>query len=208
MSSKNYLNFYDYFLLFGTLYTMIGSDIMLNWGAGLITGKRLSNKSKNPLETLYYKVHAINDPNMRSTKPISLPNNKIPAWNHALAVSNGTLVVILELIILSAFYHIYQGETGTIPDYIRFATAAWIMRSVWGDISYWHELTQNPVAPLTGGKLMWYYFLAIPQIIIPWLIAERFYEGTYEYNFNFVRFSIFLCIPLFLMLITRLLYIG
>ena len=33
---------YDWILVIGVLYTGIGSDLLLNWGAGLITGKRLA----------------------------------------------------------------------------------------------------------------------------------------------------------------------
>lgn len=205
-SSLKNLSFYDYFLMFGVLYTMIGSDLMLNWGAGLITGKRLSPESNNPLEKLYYNIHAINDPNMRSTPPTSLPRDKIPPWNHALAVSNGTLVLALEIMLLMGFYNIYKGESGEIPKYLQFASSAWIMRSVWGDISYWHELAKNPIERLKGKGLWWYYLLALPQIMFPWLIAERFYAGTYDYKFNPARFAIFVSIPIIMMIAMALLY--
>ena len=41
---------YDWFLLVGVIYTGVGSDLLLNWGAGLITGKRLRADGTNWLE--------------------------------------------------------------------------------------------------------------------------------------------------------------
>ena len=81
---------YDWFLLVGVIYTGIGSDLLLNWGAGLITGKRLRADGTNWLERAYYNVHARNDPNMRADAPIDGPADRIPAWNHGLAVANGS----------------------------------------------------------------------------------------------------------------------
>jgi hypothetical protein len=60
---------YDWFLMLGVLYTGLGSDLFLNWGAGLIIGGRLRPDSPNFFERIYYQVHARGDPNMRATPP-------------------------------------------------------------------------------------------------------------------------------------------
>ena len=97
------MNACDIFLMLGVLYTGIGSDLGLNWGAGLITGKRLRPDSSNFLERQYYLVHAKGDPNMRAVPPIAGPPDRIPAWNHALAVANGTIVLALEVVLVVGF---------------------------------------------------------------------------------------------------------
>ena len=197
---------YDLILLLGILYTGIGSDLLLNWGAGLITGKRLRPDSPNPLERLYYQVHARNDPNMRATPPIDGPEDRIPAWNHALAVANGTLVLGLEIVLVVGFVKLLRNEP--FPEYARLAAYAWLMRGVWGEISYWHVLTQNEVEPLRGTRLAWYWMIGMPQALIPFLVAERFYEGTGDYDFSPLRFAAFLAVPVFLMLFMRISYRG
>ena len=130
---ENILNTYEWFLLLGVLYTGIGSDLLLNWGAGLITGKRLSPDSRNLLERLPCAAHANGDPNMRATAPVSGPPDRIPAWNHALSVANGTIVLALEVLIVLGFIAIADADN--IPDYARLAAFTWLMRSVWGEIS-------------------------------------------------------------------------
>jgi len=44
---------YDWFLVAGVLYTALGSDLGLNWFAGLITGKRLMPDATNVFERFY-----------------------------------------------------------------------------------------------------------------------------------------------------------
>lgn len=197
------LCFYDWFLLIGVLYTANGSDLLLNWGAGLITGKRLAPESRNPFERLYYFIHARNDPNMRATAPISGSPDRIPAWNHALAVSNGTIVLILEILIVVGFVSIAGG--GTIPDFARLAAFAWLMRSVWGELSYWHILTASEVEPLGGWRLAWYWLIGMPQAFFPFLAAERFYPLE-EYTFKLSRLTVFLAVPVLLMILFKILY--
>ena len=197
---------YDIFLMLGVLYTGIGSDLGLNWGAGLITGKRLRPDSPNFLERQYYRVHAKGDPNMRAVPPIVGPPDRIPAWNHALAVANGTIVLALEVVLVVGF--LTMPPVGAIPDYLRLAAFAWLMRGTWGEISYWHTLTQNEVEPLRGGRLAWYWLIGMPQAFFPFLVAERLYAGTAQYSFDAVRFFAFLAVPVALMVFTRLSYRG
>lgn len=197
---------YDIFLLFGVLYTGIGSDLGLNWGAGLITGKRLRPDSPNFLERQYYLVHAKGDPNMRALPPIVGSPDRIPAWNHALAVANGTIVLALEAVLVFGFLTL--PEVGAVPDYVRLAAFAWLMRGTWGEISYWHVLTQNEVEPLRGRRLGWYWLIGMPQAFFPFLVAERVYAGTAQYLFVPGRFLAFLGVPVALMLFTRLSYRG
>ena len=105
---------YDWFLLVGVIYTGIGSDLLLNWGAGLITGKRLRADGTNWLERAYYNVHARNDPNMRADAPIDGPADRIPAWNHGLAVANGTIVLALEALVVYGLLVVGAGHS--VPD--------------------------------------------------------------------------------------------
>jgi hypothetical protein len=200
------MSIYEWALLLGVLYTGIGSDLLLNWGAGLITGKRLSPYSSNFLERLYCGVHAVNDPNMRAEPPILGPADRIPAWNHALAVGNGTIVLAAEVLIVLGFVALFRGSP--VPDYARLAAFVWLMRGVWGEISYWHVLTQNEVAPLRGGPLAWYWFIGIPQAFVPFLVAERFYDPAAVYAFEPLRFAAFLAVPVALMALMRLSYRG
>lgn len=200
------MTLYDWFLLVGVLYTGIGSDVMLNWGAGLITGKRLRPDAPNWFERMIYKAHAVNDPNMRAIPPIDGREDKIPAWNHALAVANGTIVVALEVLIVIGLLTVIAGNP--VPDAARLAAFAWLMRSVWGELSYWHVLTHSPSAPLRGRALVWYWIIGMPQAFLPFLVAERFYPGTAAYDFNPLRFAAFLAVPIALMAIMRISYRG
>lgn len=197
------MTLYDWFLLAGVLYTAIGSDLLLNWGAGLITGKRLAPDSRNPLERLYYRIHARTDPNMRATAPVAGPADRIPAWNHALAVGNGTIVLALEILVVLGFLAILNGHP--IPDFARLAAFAWLMRSVWGEISYWHVLTTGEIAPLRGWPLIWYWIIGLPQAFFPFLVAERFYP-TDGYSFEPLRLAAFVAVPVALMVLVKLLY--
>lgn len=199
------MSIYDGFLLLGVLYTGIGSDLLLNWAAGLITGKRLSPDSINPFERLYHAVHARNDPNMRADAPVSGPPDRIAAWNHALAVANGTLVLALEAAIVFGLLTVMSG--GDLPDYARLAAFAWLMRGVWGELSYWHVLTEGEIQPLRGRRLAWYWIIGMPQAFFPFLVAERFYGGT-AYTFEPQRFFAFLAVPVGLMVLMKLTYRG
>lgn len=104
------MGIYEWVLVIVVLYTAIGSDLLLNWGAGLITGKRLLPDSPNPLERQFYKVHAVNDPNMRGTPPLIGPGDRIQPWNHAPAVANGTIVLALEVLIVIGFFRMRTRE--------------------------------------------------------------------------------------------------
>lgn len=197
---------YEWFLVGGVLYTGIGSDLLLNWFAGLITGKRLKPDSPNVFERVFYQVHAVNDPNMRATQPLIGPTDRIPPWNHALAVGNGTIVIALEVLIVIGFFR--MGETGEVPKFALLAAFAWLMRSTWGEISYWHELIRNEVAPLRGRAVLWYWMIGIPQAFFPFLVAERFYDETLAYDFNPLRMAAFLAVPAGLMALTKMSYRG
>jgi len=197
---------YEWVLVVGVLYTAIGSDLLLNWGAGLITGKRLRPDSANFFERVYFLIHARNDPNMRALPPIDGPADKIAAWNHALAVANGTIILALEVLIVVGFVALYRNQP--VPDFARLAAFAWLMRGVSGEISYWHVLTSGEVEPLRGGRLVWYWLIGIPQAFIPFLVAERFYEGTTAYEVATLRLLAFLAVPVALMVLTKLTYRG
>jgi hypothetical protein len=194
---------YDWFLMLGVLYTGLGSDLFLNWGAGLIVGKRLRPDSANFFERIYYQVHARGDPNMRATPPVAGPADRLPAWVHALAVVSGTLTLALEVILVIGFLRLHQ--SGVVPEYARFAAYAGLMRGV-SEISYWHVLTQNDVEPLRGKWLAWYWLIGMPQAFIPFLAAERFYEAAGTYTFVPGRFLTFLAVPVALMVLMRLSY--
>lgn len=197
---------YDWFLLLGVIWTGVGSDLLLNWAAGLITGKRLRADGPNWFERAYYRVHARNDPNMRADAPIDGPVDRIPAWNHALAVANGTIVLALEVLIVIGLVAVLTGHL--VPDAARLAAFAWLMRSVWGELSYWHVLTAGAVAPLRGWPLVWYWIIGMPQAFFPFLVAERFYAGTAEYSFQPLRLLAFLAVPVALMLLMKFSYRG
>jgi len=197
------VSIYDWFLLIGVLYTGIGSDLFLNWGAGLITGRRIPPKSRNPFDQLYYLVHAKGDPNMRATPPVVGPPDRIPAWNHALAVGNGTIVLAMEVLIVFGFIAIATGKP--IPDFARLAAFVWLMRSVWGELSYWHVLTESEIEPLRGWRLAWYWLIGMPQAFFPFLVAERFYPLD-GYHFDPVRLAAFLAVPIGLMIFMKLSY--
>jgi len=197
---------YDWFLLLGVLYTAIGSDLLLNWAAGLITGKRLRADSANPFERIYHAVHARTDPNMRADPPVDGPTDRIAAWNHALAVGNGTIVLALEALVVYGLVTVGSGRP--VPDAARLAAFAWLMRSVWGELSYWHVLTAGAVEPLRGTPLVAYWIIGMPQAFFPFLVAERFYEGTASYSFEPWRFVAFLAVPVALMVLMKLTYRG
>ena len=200
------MSLYDGFLLFGVLYTAIGSDLLLNWAAGLITGKRLRADSSNLFERLYHRVHARNDPHMRADPPVEGPAERIAPWNHGLAVANGTLVLALEALVVWGLFTVGAGYA--VPDTARLAAFAWLMRGVWGELSYWHVLTASAVEPLRGARLAWYWIIGMPQAFIPFLVAERFYAGTAAYSFEPLRFMAFLAVPLALMAMMKLTYRG
>ncbi len=89
------------------------------------------------------------------------------------AVGNGTIVLALEALIVIGF--VRMAETGVVPKFALLASFAWLMRSTWAEISYWHELTQNQVAPAAGqcaavgtGRS------ACRRPSVPFLVAERF----------------------------------
>jgi hypothetical protein len=197
---------YDWFLLIGVVYTGVGSDLLLNWGAGLVTGKRLRADSTSWLERAYHRAHARNDPNMRADPPIDGPADRIPAWNHALAVANGTIVLALEVLIVFGLLAVGAGDP--VPDAARLAAFAWLMRSVWGELSYWHVLTAGAVAPLRGWPLAWYWVIGMPQAFFPFLVAERFYAGTAAHSFEPLRFVAFLAVPVALMALMKITYRG
>jgi hypothetical protein len=197
---------YDWFLLLGVVYTGVGSDLLLNWAAGLITGKRLRGDAGGWFERTYHRVHARNDPNMRADAPVDGPADRIAAWNHALAVANGTIVLALEAMIVWGFVAIGAGRS--LPDAARLAAFAWLMRSVWGELSYWHVLTAGAVAPLRGWPLAWYWVIGMPQAFFPFLVAERFYAATAAYSFTPLRFVGFLAVPVALMALMKLTYRG
>lgn len=197
---------YDWILLIGVVYTAVGSDLLLNWAAGLITGKRLSPDSRNLFERVYYAVHARNDPNMRATPPVAGPADRIPAWNHALAVANGTIVLALEVLIV--FGLLAAGSGQPVPDAARLAAFAWLMRGVWGELSYWHVLTAGDIDPLRGKALAAYWIIGMPQAFIPFLVAERFYAGTAAYTFEPLRFLAFIAVPIVLMALMKITYRG
>ncbi|MEQ8786187.1 MAG: hypothetical protein RIC55_07800 [Pirellulaceae bacterium] len=197
---------YDWFLLLGVVYTAIGSDLLLNWAAGLITGKRLRADSGNWFERMYYQVHAVSDPNMRADPPNNGPADRIPAWNHALAVANGTIVLALEVLVVIGLLTVRGGEP--VPDFARLAAFAWLMRSVWGELSYWHVLTSGEVAPLRGRPLVWYWIIGMPQALFPFLVAERFYDPAADYTFQPLRLLAFLAVPIALMVLMKLSYRG
>ncbi|MCP4380790.1 MAG: hypothetical protein GY798_05110 [Hyphomicrobiales bacterium] len=200
------MTIYDWILLAGVLYTGIGSDLLLNWAAGLITGKRLRADSSNPFERLYHTVHARNDPNMRADPPVDGPADRIAAWNHGLAVGNGTIVLALEVLIVFGFLSIWRGEP--LPDAARLAAFAWLMRGVWGELSYWHVLTAGQIEPLRGGRLVRYWIIGMPQAFLPFMVAERFYGGTADYTFQPLRFAAFLAVPIAIMVLMKLSYRG
>lgn len=197
------MSVYDIILLIALLYTAIGSDLLLNWGAGLITGKRLRPDSPNFLERTYYRIHACNDPLMRATPPVVGPPDRIPAWCHSLAVTCATLAIVLEVIIVIGFIHL--GSTGTVPKIAFAAAFAWWIRGAL-EIHYMHALMRNDVAPMRGRALARYLMIAVPQASIPFLVAERFYEGTGPYDFELGRFLVFLAIPLVLIVLDNVLY--
>lgn len=200
------MSIYDWFLLGGVLYTAIGSDLLLNWGAGLITGKRLRGDSPNPLERLYYWVHARNDPNMRADPPVEGPVEKVAPWEHALAVGNGTIVLVLEALVVYGL--LVAGSGGPVPDAARLAAFAWLMRSIWGELSYWHILTASEIEPLRGWRLGWYWVIGMPQAFFPFLVAERFYQVNAPYSFEPLRFAAFLAVPLVFMVLLKVTYRG
>jgi hypothetical protein len=197
---------YDLILLIGVIYTGVGSDLLLNWAAGLITGKRLRADGPNWFERMYYNAHARNDPNMRADPPIAGPADRIPVWNHALAVANGTIVVALEVLVVIGLLTVGAGDP--VPDAARLAAFAWLMRSVWGELSYWHVLTAGDIAPLNGWPLVWYWIIGMPQAFFPFLVAERFYAGTADYSFEPLRLIAFLGVPVVLMVLMKVSYRG
>ncbi len=197
------MTYYDWFLLAGVLYTAVGSDLLLNWGAGLITGRRITPGGANPLDRLFYLIHAKGDPNMRSTAPVNGPLERIPAWNHALAVGNGTIVLAMEALIVIGF--IVMARSGSVPDFARLAAFVWLMRSVWGEISYWHVLTEGDIEPLRGLRLAWYWLIGMPQALFPFLVAERFYPLD-SYSFTPLRFAAFVAVPIALMIVMKVTY--
>ena len=89
----------------------------------------------------------------------------------------------------------------------RLAAFAWLMRS-FIEISYWHVLTAGAVAPMRGPALVWYWIIGIPQAFFPFLVAERFYQGTANYSFEPLRFLAFLAVPVALMLLMKFSYRG
>lgn len=168
------MSIYDIILLVVLLYTAIGSDLLLNWFTGMITGKRLRPDSPNFFERTYYRIHAGNDPLMRATPPpLEGPSDRLPAWSHAVSVTNATLVIALEVIIVIGFIHL--GATGTVPKIALVAAFAWWIRGTI-EIHYMHALMRNEAEPMRGRALARYLVIGVPQAIVPFLVAERFYE--------------------------------
>ena len=121
-------------------------------------------------------------------------------------MANGTIVLALEVVLVIGF--LMLPRAGTVPDYVRLAAFAWLMRGTWGEISYWHVLTQNEVEPLRGSRLAWYWLIGMPQAFFPFLVAERFFTDSAQYSFVPWRFLAFMAVPVALMLLTRLSYRG
>lgn len=199
------MSIYDWVLLVGVVYTAVGSDLLLNWAAGMITGKRLEASGPNWFERVYYRIHACNDPNMRANPPFDGPADRTAAWVHAVSVTSGTIVLGLEGLVVAGLIIVGTGEA--VPDWARLAAFALLMRSVI-EISYWHVLTRGAVAPMRGWPLVWYWIIGMPQALFPFLVAERFYAGTAAYAFEPLRFLLFLAVPAALMAIMRFSYRG
>lgn len=142
---------------------------------------------------------------MRADPPVDGPADRIAAWNHALAVGNGTIVLAAEVVIVFGFLAIARGEP--LPDAARLAAFAWLMRGVWGELSYWHVLTASAVEPMRGRRLVRYWIIGMPQAFFPFLVAERFYAAA-DYTFEPMRLIAFLAVPVALMVLMKLTYRG
>lgn len=188
---------------------ILGSDLTYNYLAGGAFGKRISKDSKNPAFRFYHRIHANIDPNMRADEPVLGYKKKLPAWTMGLCSTNAILTIGIEIILIIAFVNHLFGKGpsgGAVSDLVRFAATAFIVRSII-EIIYGFELKHNPVndkadyppQAFAGIRLNWrrrYDVIAfIPQVYVPFLIAERFYSGNWAYSFDWIRMLIFLLIP-------------
>lgn len=198
---------YDYVLFVAILYMVFGSDLTYNYLAGGAFGKRISANSKNVVYRYYHKIHANIDPNMRADEPVLGYRHMLPAWTIGLCSTNAILTIGVGIILIAAFLFRFANRTpGEVSNLVRFASSAYIVRSII-EIIYGFELKNNPIndkadyprQTFAGIKLAWrsrYNIIAfIPQVYIPFLIAERFYKGTWNYSLDIIQLIIFMAIP-------------
>jgi len=198
---------YDYVLLFAIIYMVLGSDLTYNYLGGGAFGKIISKARKNPVLELYHQIHANIDPNMRADEPVLGYKNKLPAWTIGLCSTNAFLTMGVEIILTISFsLHLLGKFDGDASNLVRFASSVYIARSII-EIIYGLELKNNPInykadypsQKFAGITLNWrsrYNLIAfVPQTYIPFLIAERFYAGTWDYAFNLVQMIVFMAIP-------------
>ena len=201
------LQVYDWVLVAGLAYMFFGTDFTNGVLGGLGEGQR-TDPDRNFWQKYLYAVHAKNDPMMRAgPEPLYGRPDKLPPFLTSMGYTNtilaATFEVLLAIGLLNGIYKKPKG--GPIPTWLRFTSAAFIYRGI-TEIMYGLQLNFNTVAPLIGTNNLLYWIIALPQIYIPFLIAERFYEGTYEYVFNPLRFILFLAIPTILIIVGVLIY--
>jgi len=192
---------YDIFLAIGLLYMLLGNDLTNPLFSKMAIGERTS-PTGNIAQKFLYNIHAENDPMMRSTKPVYGREDMLPPFLTNMSYSYLILASPIEIVFI---YKLFGNDTGSLPDCLQVASSAFIFRSI-TEIMYGGTLQFNKVAPFKGKAMTRYLIEAVPQMIIPFLIAERFYGGTYEYTFNPARFALFLTAPLILLALNMWIY--
>lgn len=206
MSSSAGRKIYDWVLAVGLIYMFLGTDFTNDLFAGLAFGKRTDPKDGWADEYLY-AVHAKNDPMMRACpEPLSGRKDKLPPFLTNMGYTNLLLAASFEVALTIALVEDAINEpSGDIPNWLQFISAAFIFRGI-TEILYGIQLGYNDAAPMKGNAYAFYWLVAIPQIYIPFLVADRFYDGTYAYKFDALRFFVLLAIPTVLIIWGILVY--
>jgi len=206
MSSTTGRKIYDWILAIGLIYMFLGTDFTNGLFAKLAFGKR-TNPKDGWADKYLYTVHAKNDPMMRACpEPLYGRKDKIPPFLTNMGYTNLLLAASFEVILTVALINdAINKPLGDIPNWLQFISAAFIFRGI-TEILYGIQLGYNNAAPMKGNTYTFYWLVALPQIYIPFLVADRFYEGTYAYNFNALRFFVLLAIPTVLIIWGVLVY--
>lgn len=158
---------YDWILIIGLAYMLLGTDFTNGLLGGLATGDR-TDPDKNIFQKMLYKVHAKNDPMMRAKpEPLYGEKDTLPPFLANMGYTNLLVGSAFEIALIYGLVDaIKNKKTGPIPNWLKFISAAFIYRGI-TEIMYAIQLGYNTVDPIVGSSYLWYWLIAGPQIYLP-----------------------------------------